>query len=119
MNIKKKVNYHEFPFQCLMETNFTQGQRVFEYHVYYINISIYYYIMYNTNMLRTFIWNGQSSIRLPSLCIILIICFTVNSILNIIGWLILGYNKIIFCIQGKFQGFYIIIFGIGHLIIVV
>jgi len=55
MNIKKKVNYHEFPFQCLMETNFTQGQRVFEYHVYYINISIYYYIMYNTNMLRTFI----------------------------------------------------------------
>jgi len=28
------VNYREFPFQCLMETNFTQGQRVFEYHVY-------------------------------------------------------------------------------------
>jgi len=36
MNNKKKVNYHEFPFQYLMEINFTQGQRAFEYHVYYI-----------------------------------------------------------------------------------
>lgn len=34
MSIKNSVNYREFPFQCLMETNFTQGQRVFEYCVY-------------------------------------------------------------------------------------
>jgi len=34
MNKKNNVNYREFPFQCLMETNFTQGQRVFEYRVY-------------------------------------------------------------------------------------
>lgn len=98
-----------------METNFTQGHRVFEYHVYYI--SIYNYCVKYKYAAYYSRCNGQWPIRLVGIYLILIICFTVNSILNIVGWLILGYNLILLCIQRTFQGFFILLFSVSDIVL--